>query len=133
MSWYVAELVVYCRAGKLPKGRMLYDRQVKVLRASTHEAAYQRALQLGKKENHSYKNSAGEKVSWRFAGLGSLQALLDKEISDGTEICSRLERGRPKSKVRRKKDLAVFWAERNKHKTARELLNSGAKPLPPRR
>jgi len=50
--------------------------------------------------------------------LGSLQSLLDKEISDGTEICSRLERGRPKSKVRRKKDLAVFWAERNKHKTA---------------
>jgi hypothetical protein len=31
MSWNVAELIVSCRVGKSPKGRMLYDRQVKVL------------------------------------------------------------------------------------------------------
>jgi hypothetical protein len=28
-----------------------------------------------------------------------------------------LERGNPKSEVCRKRDLTVFWAERNKHKT----------------
>lgn len=123
MHWYVAELIVSCRVGKSPKGKALYDRQVKVLRASTPEAAHNRALELGKEENHSYKNSAGERVFWRFVGLGNLEELHSRAISDGTEICSRLQRGDPKSEVRRKRDLTVFWAERNQHKTAAKLLS----------
>jgi hypothetical protein len=117
MKWYVAEVIVRCRAGKASKRRTLYDRQIKVLRAATDELAYERALELGRAENHSYKNSAGEKVSWEFLGLGNLEELLEKTISDGTEIHSRLERGNPKSQVRRKRDLTVFWAARNKHRT----------------
>src|SRR5258705_7294 len=101
MKWYVAEVIVRCRAGKTSKGKTLYDRQIKVLRASTDEMAYERALKLGSAENHSYKNSAGETISWEFVGLGNLQTLGDKKISDGTEIHSRLERGNPKSEVRR--------------------------------
>ena len=132
MAWYVAEFIVRCRVGKPTKGKSLYDRQIKVLRASTHEAAYQRALKLGKEENHSYKNSSGEKVFWQFAGLGNLEMLQDKKISDGTEVYSRLQRGNPKSEIRRKRDLTVFWGERNKHKTAGELLNSVTRPFAPR-
>lgn len=129
--WYVAEIIVSCRVGKTPGGRTLYDRQVKVLRAATHEAAYQRALKLGKGENHSYKNSAGEKVVWRFLGLGNLELLREKEIVDGTEVYSRLQRGRPESAICRKRDLTVFWGQRNMHKTAGELLNSVTKPFAP--
>ncbi len=128
MPWYVTEIIVRCRVGRPSKGRFLYDRQIKVLRASTHEVAYQRALKLGRKENHSYKNSAGEKVSWEFVGLGNLEELLDEKISDGTEIHSRLQRGDPKSEIRRKRDLTVFWGERNKRKTAGEMLNSFTRP-----
>jgi hypothetical protein len=132
MKWYVAEVIVRCRVGKASKRRTLYDRQIKVLRAATDEMAYERALELGRAENHSYKNSAGKRVSWEFLGLGNLEELLEKRISDGTEIHSRLERGNPKLEVRRKCDLTVFWAGRNKHKTARELLNSLTKPFAPR-
>src|SRR6185369_5272695 len=99
MPWYVAELIVCCRVGKSSKGKTLYDRQVKVSRASTPEAAYQRALELGKGENHSYKNSTGEKVFWRFAGRATRDVLQDKAISNGTEICRRLQRGAPKSEI----------------------------------
>ena len=132
MKWYVAEVIVRCRVGKASRRRTLYDRQIKVLRAATDELAYERGLELGRAENHSYKNSAGERVSWEFLGLGNLEELLEKTISDGTEIHSRLERGNPKSQVRRKRDLTVFWAERNKHRTAGELLNSLTKPFAPR-
>lgn len=121
-----------CRVGKMSKRRTLYDRQIKVLRAPTDEAAYERALELGQGENHSYKNAAGERVSWEFVGLGNLESLCGKKISDGTEIHSRLERGNPKAEIRRKRDLTVFWAERNKHKTAEELLNSVTRPFAPR-
>lgn len=47
----------------------------------------------------------------------------------GTEIHSRLQRGNPESEVRRKRDLTVFWAARNKHKTAGELLNRIRRPF----
>ena len=132
MQWYVAEVIVRCRVGKAPKGEALYDRQIKVLRASTAEAAYERALKLGTAENHSYTNAVGERVCWEFVGLGNLEALHENKISDGTEIHSRLERGDPGSAVRRKRDLTVFWAERNQHKTARQLLNSVTRPFAPR-
>lgn len=132
MHWYVAEVIVRCRVGKTPKRKTLYDRQIKVLHASTDEAAYERALELGKAESHSYKNSAGERVSWEFMGLGNLEALHEKRISDGTEIHSRLERGNPNSEGRRKRYMTVFWAECNKYKTAGELLNSVTRTLAPR-
>ena len=132
MRWHVAEIIVQCKVGKASKRKTLYDRQIKVLRASNEDMAYKRALELGKAENHSYKNSAGEKVSWEFLGLGNLEILQEKRISHGTEIYSRLERGNPKSEIRKKQDLTVFWAERNKHKTAGELLNSATRPFAPR-
>jgi hypothetical protein len=132
MKWYVAEIIVRCRVGRLSKRKTLYDRQIKVLRASTDEMAYLRAMKLGKAETHFYKNSAGEKVHWEFLGLGNLEPLLEEKISDGTEIYSRLQRGNPKIKICRKRDLTVFWAERNKHKTVGELLNRVNKPFAPR-
>jgi|ERR1700722_10241770 len=132
MKWYVAELIVRCRVGKGSGKKFLYDHQIKVLQASNHEMAYQKALKLGKTENHSYKNSAGEKVFWEFVGLSNLNELFENEICDGTEIHSRLERGNPKKQIRQKRDLTVFWGERNKHKTAGELLNAVTKPFAPR-
>jgi hypothetical protein len=132
MKWYVAEIIVRCRVGRLSKGKTLYDCQIKVVRAWTDEMAYERALELGKAENHFYKNSVGEKVCWEFLGLGNLESLHENKISDGTEIHSRLQRGNPKSEIRRKRDLTIFWAERNKHETAGELLNSVTKPFAPR-
>ena len=111
---------------------MLYDRQIKVLRASTDEAAYERALELGGAESHSYKNSSGQTVFWRFVGLGNLEELHEEAITDGTEVHSRLQRGDPKSEIRKKRDLTLFWAQRNKHKAAGELLGSVAKPFAPR-
>ena len=132
MKWYVAEIVVRCRVGRTSKEKTLYDRQIKVLRASNHEMAYKRALKFGRTENHSYKNSAGEKVFWEFVGLGNLDTLLEDKISDGTEIHSCLQRGNPRSEVRRKRDLIVFWGERNKQKTASELLNDVTRPFAPR-
>jgi hypothetical protein len=103
-----------------------------VLRAANHESAYKRALSLGKVENHHYKNSAGETVYWEFMGLADLDKLREGKIDDGTEIHSRLQRGDPKPEVYAKRDLTVFWGERNKHKTAAELLNDATKSFAPR-
>jgi len=130
MKWYVAEIIVRSRVGKARR-KLLYDRQIKVLRAADHETAYKRALSLGKAENHRYKNSAGETVYWEFIGLANLDTLPKGKIEDGTKIHSRLHRGDPKSEVHAKQDLTVFWFERNKHKTAAELLKDETRSVAP--
>jgi hypothetical protein len=59
--------------------------------------------------------------------------LQDEQISDGTEIYSRLDYGNPETEViRAKEKLTVFWAEANMKKTARELLNEKTRPFAPR-
>jgi len=126
MKWYVATLIVECRVRGDRGARTLFDRQVRLLRAANNETAYRKAMALGKAENHHYRNSLGQKVTWKFLGLENLESLNGNRIKDGTEINSRLSRGDAKKNVcRDRTKLTVFWFERNKHKTARELLSDG--------
>jgi hypothetical protein len=133
MNWYATALIVRCRVEGEMSDKPLFDRQIRVLRATDPECAFQRAMKLGEEQNHSYENSKGKKVFWEFVGLGDLCQLADSEINDGTEIFSRLDYGNPETEVTRTKaKLTVFWAEANMKKTARELLNEKIKQFAPR-
>jgi len=122
-KWYVVRLVVRCRVGEGDPGPWTIDEQVHVLRAPSHEMAYEKSLQLGKAEEHSYENAAGEMVYWDFVGVAELDELLSPTIKDGTEITYRLfDVDNVEELVPDKDDLLVFWGERNKHRTAREIL-----------
>lgn len=120
--WFVAVLVVESR---LPDSaeKVLVDLQYKLLAAANPEDAYQAALQLGADEAHEYTNAAGEIVRWKFVGLRDLVELGASGPSHGTEVYSDLVRAEPDKLVMPKERLSVFWAEANKHKTARELLD----------
>ena len=133
MPWYAAVLIVQCRLeGDSTQDDLLYDRQIRVLRADDAESAYVRAIELGREEASSYENAEGQQVVWDFVGLANLTELLDDEIKDGTEVHSELERGDPQAAiVKDKNKLTVFWAEANKHKTAAELLNEATRPYIP--
>lgn len=133
VPWYAAVLVVQCRVeDDSPQGDVLYDRQIRVLRADDPESAYVRALELGHDQASSYDNAEGKKVLWEFVGLANLTELLDDEITDGTEVYSELERGDPRAAVETDKGkLTAFWAETNKHKTAAELLSEATRPYAP--
>jgi len=129
MNWYIAELIVECRVGRARP--TLWDQQLMVLRARSATAAYVAAMKLGRKQNHAYPNVTGDTVRWRFKGLGDLQELLATNVRSGTEVYSRLYRKRsprtcPKAK------LTVFWAARNKHRTAAELLSDDLRSCAPR-
>jgi hypothetical protein len=82
-----------------------------------------KSLKLGKEEEREYKNSEGKLVRWVFCGLSDLEEILDEKNEDGTEITSTLyESDQILELVRKKEDLTIFWAERNKDKMAKELL-----------
>lgn len=120
--WYVAVLVVQSRVGEAPSAERLVDLQYKLVRAADAEGAYEQALELGKLEATSYKNSEGQEVRWEFAGLYDLYEIDDDKLEHGTEIYSNLLRRDPDDLVMPKDRLSVFWIEANKDRPVRELL-----------
>ena len=122
-AWYAAVLVIRSHVGGNTNAAPLLDHQVRLLRATDAEAAYERALVLGAAEAHSYLNAEGETVTWEFAGLHDLAELLADDLDDGVEVYSWRTAGRIEDAILPKDRLAVFWAAANGHRTARELLD----------
>ena len=121
-TWYAAVLVMRATAGPGWDEDRLTERQVRLIRAATPEAAYDRACELGNTDEHSYENESGEKVSWRFIGLAELVQLNDSELRDGSEILSSFCNTDAELLVLPQEELAVFWARRNADVPARDLL-----------
>jgi hypothetical protein len=126
MKWYSARIVTQCFVdGKPSRGsQYLFDESVIVVRANNPEHAHKRAQQYGRLSQTKYKNDQGETVVWKFCGLSDLDEILEKSITSGTEVSSVRKVFRSKHElVVKKNQLTVFWAERNKHKTAAEILD----------
>jgi hypothetical protein len=122
MSWYTAVLVVSSSIKDAEDYAPLIDLQFRLIRAPDPESAYQSALELGAKENQVYKNEDGQEVEWSFQGLNDLRELDGSKIVSGMEVYSRILQGNRNELVVSKEELSVFWEERNKHKTAKEIL-----------
>ena len=71
-QWFVAVLVFESRIVEDPADDASVDVQYRLVRAVDAETAYERALAIGKREQHSYKNCDGNTCEWFFAGLGIL-------------------------------------------------------------
>lgn len=127
MKWYVAKLVMQCKVEGTNSVPSMFEEQIRIIQAPDNETAYLKSLNLGKGEEQEYKNSEGKVVRWIFCGLSDLEEILVDKIEDGSEITSSLYNSDLLLKlVKQKKDLTVFWAERNKNKTAEELLTNGS-------
>ncbi len=125
MKWYTAKLVLKCIVDNQSFNLSTFDEQVRVIQAENSEDAYAKALKFGNMEEHQYTNSDGKIVRWVFCGLSNLEEILDEQIEDGTEITANLYELIDVSElVRIKEDLAVFWYELNKNKTARQLIRN---------
>jgi len=122
--WFVGVLVVHSRVRSNVTERPLIDLQYRIIHAVDPEAAYARVLELGQQAGQSYRNAAGEDVIWEFMGLHDLREVDDENLSDGTEVYAQVVRDESNSLVVPKGRLSVFWAEANKDRTARELLES---------
>lgn len=107
--WYVATLIMRTVINARPSDTPACDEQVRVLRASSADEAYEKAVELGRMEEHAYENTYGETVSWEFAGLVDLDEISARVIRDGTEIKSRIfEHRSPETLVSSKEQLAIY-------------------------
>ena len=119
--WYIAVLVVASRVDG-GSAEPLLDLQLRLIRAVDDEQAYERAIEVGKQETHSYRNADGAVVSWQCLGLNDLRELVEQELAHGVEVFSQLTRRPATELVVAKEQLTCFWAEANKDRTAREVL-----------
>lgn len=108
-KWYVATLIMKTVISARPDDTPACDKQVRVLRASSADEAYEKAMALGRMEEHAYENTYGEIVRWEFVGLVDLDEISARTIRDGTEIKSRIfENASPETLVSSKEQLAVY-------------------------
>jgi len=122
-SWYAAILIFRGAAGPGWDDERRTERQLRLVRASDPDAAYERALRLGREAEHEYANEAGERVRWSFAGIAELLEIDDAELRDGSEILSTYSSKDAELLTRPREELAVFWSRANAERTARDLLD----------
>lgn len=110
--WYIATLVIASKVADSDDVQTC-EEQIRAIRAPNAETTYEKALIVGKNEEHTYPNVYGQTVTWAFVGLENLEAL-DDSVHDGVEIRSRLFGHKmPSSLIPSKADLTVFAAESN--------------------
>ncbi|GCE13969.1 DUF4288 domain-containing protein [Tengunoibacter tsumagoiensis] len=82
-QWYLAELLEEARITGEAE-HIVYNSLV-LIRASSPEEAYKKALQRGKEREDNYEDDEGRWVTVAFRGLSDLN-LIDGELEDGAEI-----------------------------------------------
>src|SRR5690348_13603996 len=111
MASYVAVLVLESMIDALSAESPLVDHQIRLVEAVNADSAYERALFLGRSEEHTYTNADGKRVHWAFRGLHDL-CELDSAVGDGVEIYSFRRDASDSLPVVAKDRLSVFWLER---------------------
>jgi hypothetical protein len=88
MNWYLAKMVfrIVCGEGEhTPQ----FDEQLRLVSGDTKEEAFQKALEMGQKEEDTFYNSKEQLVQWKFINVSELYRL--SELIDGAELYSRIE------------------------------------------
>ena len=92
MNWYGAKLIFRSEIDGSVEGEHLWEESIRVLTAESEEEARADAVIVGKAAEHSYLNATGETVCWRFHEVQEIQDLCVSELTQGTEVFSRLFR-----------------------------------------
>jgi hypothetical protein len=83
LGYYIAQLLVHFDISE--SAQTVLHKNYVVIEADSAVSALSRANQLGKKYNMQYRNTKGEAVTVRFAGVAELSRVHD-DIEDGAEL-----------------------------------------------
>jgi hypothetical protein len=90
LSWFTARCHFKSEVGSKRKdGARLWEEQFFLVRAMSKKHAERKAKHLARRKQHSYKNFAGETVSWKFAEVIDVYEMIASRFGDGTEVYSR--------------------------------------------
>ena len=66
-----------------------FDEQLRLVAGLSKEEAFQKAREMGQKEEEAFYNSKDQLVQWQFINISELYLL--NELIDGAELYSRIE------------------------------------------
>ena len=110
-EWYIAELVMEI----VVNGSQLnaLHRNLTLIRADSPQAAYDKALQIGKKGETEYFNPKNQLVNIRFRGISKLDVVYEP-LEDGSELGFEEEIGISEAEIQKliqpKEKLDAFTA-----------------------
>jgi hypothetical protein len=90
-DWFLVEIIEMCEPEKVDT--LNSDRRATtwgnyvLINAETPSKAFDKAVKIGKSGTYSFK-SRGEKMKWKFAGIGDLLPIYE-DLEDGAEILWR--------------------------------------------
>src|SRR5690606_37215183 len=92
MAWFSARLLFESEVHDDQKTEPLCEESIRLVDAQDEAEARHKAEQIGREEQHEYRNEAGVTVRWKCAKVLEVQDLCESRISDGMEVYSRLFR-----------------------------------------
>ena len=91
MDYYSVTISVICIVddGKLPEDGYTQDIQVHIVEAHNFDEAKIIAIDIGRAQEHEYKNADGNNVFWKFKEIEYIRKL--GKVLTGVEVATRLE------------------------------------------
>lgn len=93
MGWYSAVIIYETYVEGSPDPSPIREESIRVFRADSEPLALKKAEEVGRQNEHSYKNDQDELISWRFMKVAEVQDLCEEELTDGVEVFSRMTFG----------------------------------------
>src|SRR6266849_192950 len=84
--WYAAVLLLESVHPEKPGTRKLFELQVRLVRARSDQAAWDRANDIAKAQEHSFTNVYGNNVEWILREVLDVIELLDDAMKEGAEV-----------------------------------------------
>ena len=88
MNWYLAKIVFQILCGE-GNHTAQFDEQLRLIQAGTKQQAFEKAAELGRREQEVFININQEKVHWNFVNVSEIYRISD--LIDGAELYSRIE------------------------------------------
>src|ERR1700759_3084247 len=117
MNWYLGKIIfrIICGEGQhTPQ----FDEQLRLIAANNETEAFQKALEIGEREQDGFYNHEQQLVQWKFINVAELYRL--SGLLDGAEMYSRIqETDDPQGYI----DLTNRRAEHIRSSSTYKLLN----------
>lgn len=69
-----------------PRKRHLWERTVFLVRAPDEASARERAREVALGKEHEYVTATGDRLRWAFQAVEEIQALVQDQLAEGTEV-----------------------------------------------
>jgi hypothetical protein len=109
-TWYLADLIISITVEN-DSNNVIHINTV-LVHAFSDDDAYEKANELGKEEESEYQNPEGNKVIFKFEGLGDIYHIYDDKLEHGTEIIYEekinVSHEKLNNWIRNKEELSIF-------------------------